>query len=286
MREHVVRFLVVALWLAAAAAAAIPGAEYYLLSPIDRPFSELHELYKPSGLLGHGFGILGSLMMLVGVVSYSGRKRIKGLTRIWSLQSWLRFHIFLCTLGPFLVLLHTTFRFGGIVSIAFWSMTLVTLSGVFGRYVYARIPRSINGQFVSLKRIQQQFDTIVERIQDVVDLNASEVAESLGFGERVPAAGLLPAIAAAVTYDFKRRQVAPRLRGMLQERQVPARIHPEIIDLVQQQVRLRHQLVILGPFQRLFRYWHVFHLPMAILMLLIMVVHVFVAVLFGYTWIW
>jgi hypothetical protein len=37
-------------------------------------------------------------------------------------------------------------------------------------------------------------------------------------------------------------------------------------------------------FQRLFRYWHLFHLPLALLMLAILAVHVVIAVLFGYGW--
>ena len=81
-------------------------------------------------------------MMLVGVILYSARKRVSWLGGAGGLGNWLQFHIFLCTLGPLLVLLHTTFRFGGIVSIAFWSMVLVVASGVFGRYVFARIPKA------------------------------------------------------------------------------------------------------------------------------------------------
>ena len=48
-------------------------------------------------------------------------------------KHWLEFHIFLCTVGPLLVLYHTAFKFGGIVSVSFWSMVLVVLSGVAGK---------------------------------------------------------------------------------------------------------------------------------------------------------
>jgi hypothetical protein len=37
--------------------------------------------------------------------------------------------------------------------------------------------------------------------------------------------------------------------------------------------------------QKLFKYWHVAHLPFALVMLVIMVVHVAVSIVFGYTWI-
>jgi hypothetical protein len=41
-------------------------------------------------------------------------------------------------------------------------------------------------------------------------------------------------------------------------------------------------MALLLPFQRLFRYWHLLHLPLAIVMLLVVVVHLVVAALFGY----
>jgi hypothetical protein len=37
--------------------------------------------------------------------------------------------------------------------------------------------------------------------------------------------------------------------------------------------------------QKLFNYWHVIHLPFAIVMLVIMLVHVGITLAFGYRWI-
>jgi membrane-associated PAP2 superfamily phosphatase len=49
-------------------------------------------------------------------------------------------------------------------------------------------------------------------------------------------------------------------------------------------MRLEQQIALLAPFQRLFHYWHVLHLPVALLMFLALAVHVTLAVLFGYAW--
>jgi hypothetical protein len=105
---------------------------------------------KPSGVLGHGFGIIGSLMIVIGVVTYMTRKRYRFLSRLGILKHWLEFHIFLCTLGPVLVLFHTAYKFGGLVAISFWSMVAVFLSGIAGRFIYLQIPRTIEGQELSL----------------------------------------------------------------------------------------------------------------------------------------
>jgi len=37
--------------------------------------------------------------------------------------------------------------------------------------------------------------------------------------------------------------------------------------------------------QQLFKYWHVAHLPFAIIMLIILIIHVGVTLTFGYKWI-
>ena len=67
--------------------------------------------------------------MLIGVGFYMARKRFRSLGRVGLLKHWLEFHIFLCSLGPVLVLYHTTFKFGGLVALSFWSMVAVFLSG-------------------------------------------------------------------------------------------------------------------------------------------------------------
>ena len=63
----------------------------------------------------------------------------------------------------------------------------------------------------------------------------------------------------------------------------PAR--SSLVHRLEEEVRIEHQLLVLDPFRRAFRYWHAFHLPLAIVMLAILIVHVGVSIAFGYTWI-
>ena len=44
------------------------------------------------------------------------------------------------------------------------------------------------------------------------------------------------------------------------------------------------RLLLFHQVRDLFHYWHVFHKPFAVIMIVIMIVHVTVAVLLGYTW--
>jgi len=70
------------------------GMSYYNLPLEERYFHPDYALLKPSGLLGHGLGIVGTMLILIGVFSYMARKRIKTFSHIGVLKYWLEFHIF------------------------------------------------------------------------------------------------------------------------------------------------------------------------------------------------
>jgi hypothetical protein len=175
------KFLVV-LGLVLGGAALFAGLDYYVVPVSERPFSPLHGQFAPTGLIGQGYGIIGTLMILVGVVSYGARKRFRWLSRFGSLKSWLHFHIFLCLLGPFLVLLHTTFKFGGLVAIAFWSMALVVASGVFGRWVYVWIPKTANGRFVGRDELRRRIRQLLSGLETQLGVSHVELLEMMSPG--------------------------------------------------------------------------------------------------------
>ena len=55
--------------------------------------------------------------------------------------------------------------------------------------------------------------------------------------------------------------------------------------LIKSEIRINHRIERLQTMVKLFKYWHVAHLPFALIMLIIMVIHVVVTLLFGYRWI-
>ena len=143
------------------------GYSYYTLPIEERFYHEQYDWFKPSGIFGQGLGVIGTAMMFFGVFIYIAHKRYNILGKWVRLKYLLEFHIFLCTLGPILVLYHTTFKFGGIVSIAFWSMVAVVLSGVAGRFIYLQIPRSIEGRAMSLEELQQKKNTLLDSLSNL-----------------------------------------------------------------------------------------------------------------------
>ncbi|MEZ4987706.1 MAG: hypothetical protein R2795_22200 [Saprospiraceae bacterium] len=91
----------------------------------------------------------------------------------------MEFHIFLCTLGPVMILFHTAFKFGGIVSISFWSMVIVVASGVIGRFIYVQIPRTIEGRELSLAELQEMKIEVSQKLAQTPALDASAYQQLL-----------------------------------------------------------------------------------------------------------
>jgi Prokaryotic cytochrome b561 len=97
-----------------------------------------------SSLFGHLIGIVGFLLMLMTETLYSLRKRSrKG--RWGKMQSWLQFHIYTGLVGPYMVLLHTSWKFNGLAGATTLLTIMIVISGFIGRYIYTRIPRSLEG---------------------------------------------------------------------------------------------------------------------------------------------
>ena len=97
---------------------------------------------------------------------YSVRKRVKLLRRLGALRKWLDLHILMGILGPLFVVLHSSFKVGGLVSISFWSMVAVALSGVFGRYLYLQIPRTRAGEELTLAEVERADRDLAQRLRD------------------------------------------------------------------------------------------------------------------------
>ena len=94
----------------------------------------------PSGLFGHALGIAGFLLMLFAETGYTWRKRVHR-EGGGPLRRWLQAHVFTGLVGPYLVLLHTSFRFRGLAGIAALLVAVVVVSGLVGRFAFTAAPK-------------------------------------------------------------------------------------------------------------------------------------------------
>jgi hypothetical protein len=238
-------------------------------------------------MLGHGFGIIGTLMMIIGVGVYMIRKRYRKLFNIGYLKHWLEFHIFLCSVGPVLVLYHTAFKFGGLVSISFWSMVLVVISGVVGRFIYLQIPRTIQGRELSEQELIEIKEKLAIRVRSVLSEDTSTLSEfeRISSADRYKSFKLLTAIGYLYRDFFDIKRVMRLLKKRITLIGIDKIQRKELITAAKSELTMARRIAFLRTSQKLFQLWHIFHLPFAIAMFVIMVIHVIVTIVFGYKWI-
>src|ERR1044071_4249736 len=119
------------LWLAFLAIVLITGL-YGMVILLTREIPPAGELF------GHSLGILGFLLMLMTEILYSLRKRSRSVK--WGrLSNWLQFHIFTGIVGPYMVLLHSSWKFNGIAGVTTLFTIIIVISGFVGRYIFTRI---------------------------------------------------------------------------------------------------------------------------------------------------
>jgi len=263
------------------------GFNYYLMSLAERPDHPQDKILSPVGFWGHGMGFIGSFMVTFGVFMYSARKRWARLANFGLIKHFLEFHIFLCLLGPSLIVYHTAFKFGGIISVSFWSMIVVVSSGLLGRYLYLQIPKTLSGREVSIVELRSQVKKNKQklaqdyRVDEQVLLTIDALSE--GFEERARRS-LWTTFPRLVFYNLR---YSKHLHDILQalRKTVAHSDYGAIHDLIAENSKIQRQLTSLAVTQKLFRLWHLFHLPFAIVMFIIMFMHIIVAFLFGYGWI-
>ncbi len=242
--------------------------------------------WKPAGKIGHGIGIIGSAMMIFGVLMYSTRKRWKALRYSGKLKYWLEFHIFLCLLGPTLVMYHTTFKFGGLVSVSLWSMVAVVLSGIIGRYIYTQIPHNISGNALSADELENENKGYSELLRSTYAADAETFLLIDNIGVKLKKNEKdFKALLAIIKDDFVHRSRLAALKTHLQKQNISEEHIKGIISVAKKKALLVRRIAFLGTAQRLFHYWHVVHQPFSIIMFVILAIHVVVTVSFGYRWI-
>jgi hypothetical protein len=254
----------------------IQGYEYYQTPLEERFYQDSHAYLKASGIFGQGLGVLGTLLILVGVVLYITAKKYGYLERFIRLRYLLEFHIFLCTVGPIMILFHTTFKFGGIVSIAFWSMVIVVASGVVGRYIYNQIPRTISGKELSLAEIKKQQEAGLSILDDLIGSDTKLKTDILNFKN--------PYAWGPRNFFFERtyfKKISKRVSSLNLDKEQQSLV----LNSARLEWKMERRIARLASMQKLFQLWHVAHRPFALIMLIIVVVHIGATLTMGYTWI-
>ncbi|HVO79439.1 MAG TPA: hypothetical protein VMT28_01840 [Terriglobales bacterium] len=296
-RERAHRIRLVSGYLLAIALIAgllVYGFDYYTLDSTERPFSPKHVLLKPSGAIGVKLGFLGFAMFLA-IFLYPLRKRWAWLARQGSSKHWLDMHVLLGLSAPFIIALHSSFKFRGFAGMAFWIMLAVSLSGVIGRYLYAQIPRSLNAAELSIKELQEVQATLSQQLKEQKLLPQADLRSLLRLPsqERVQQLSIVVALAYMMVLDVGRAFRIAKIRrhalglgeklvtlgGVLRTR------HPDLekaIATAREEAATAKRVLFLSRSQQVFHLWHVVHKPFSYSFAVLALIHIVVVFMMGF----
>jgi len=266
----------------------VTGIHYYLLDPAVRPRAAGHRLLKPGGLIGHTLGIAGSMLLLL-LFTYTLRKKGKFGLRRGKLARWLDIHIWMGIMGPLLITLHSAFKFHGIVTVSYFSMMAVMLSGFLGRYIYIQIPRDDRGIALPIEEIDKHIGDMSRSLADRYDVPSGLIdVVNEGSGELAAVAdegarGLAGIVVSDVLRPIRKYRLHRRIRTTYPE--IPRATVNEIVRLAGRRAIMVRRRVLLQVATSVFHLWHVVHKPFAVVMVAIMLIHVAVVVAMGYRWV-
>ena len=236
---------------------------------------------KPSGPIGHGYGIVGTLLIIANL-AYLLRRRLAKFT-LGRLSTWLDLHVVAGLVGAILVAFHSTFQLRSpIATTTSISLAVLVGTGAIGLYIYRLVPKA--GGIALTQRLNE--------VEKVLPAFAKEVRDAVGKAPATrlpPNAGFWRTMAAVPKWTVEageRRKTVEKVAARDPQLQTLAQVEQErVVDLVTELMDLAASEIDSNAGAALMRSWRSIHGFMAILMVLSVTVHIWVAWMYGYRWI-
>lgn len=262
---------------------AILAVGYFALSP--------QTLYKPGDDIGYNMGVVGGLM-IVFLLLYPLRKRISFLSKLGVLPTWFKWHMVFGIMGPTLIVLHSTFHINSVnAAVAMVCMLLVAGSGTFGRFFYTKIHHGLYGRQATVNELKTELEQTgdvksvfsfapgIEKSLEDFRVNAEKYAQASGIGfvnfiragiqGRMLSGSLTKELQQIMHAKAKESNFTPAQR---QGMEALFNEYREKINAYLGAVRDASQF---HTYERLFSYWHIFHIPLVYMMVFSAVYHVY-----------
>jgi len=243
---------------------------------------------SPEDGWGYALGITGGSLMLL-LPLYSLRKRLKFMRSLGNIRHWFRIHMLLGIIGPTLVIFHTNFGLGSANStVALLAMLVVAVSGVIGRYLYAKIHMGLYGRKAEVRGLLDDATAFKTAFGADVEMAPSISEELKAYEQRVlaPPSGVLGGLNAVLGLGAETRRSRRRL--IREFRQVAKRnAKRDGVNWFERRKRLRaarrhlefyfravRKAAVYDFYDRLFALWHLLHVPLFVLLILSVTTHI------------
>ena len=246
------------------------------------------KLVDPNDGLGYWLGITGGSLMLF-LLLYPAGKQSTILRRLGVVKHWFRIHMIFGLVGPLLILYHCNFSVDAINStVALYSMIAVAVSGIIGRYFYTRIHRGLYGKRANIEELREEITDAMENSRGLAAIlpnfmNELHIISAKLTGDQYTRSiSMRHCLSWTFKYYFVRLRLYLLIKKELRERTASSKaMHNNAKNLrktanayATQQVGLMRQVAQLAFYERLFSLWHVFHMPLFLLLVVSALVHV------------
>ncbi len=241
-------------------------------------YGSLAGVASPRTTFGLGFGVAATVALGVAML-YTGRRSLLHVRILGRTSLYLKAHVYGGALFLLLVLMHTAFRLPqGILAWFLWVLSLwVAMTGLAGLVLQRWIPRLLDSA-LSLEVNLQRIPELVEETR----VRAERVA--LGAGSKVRAfyarelAPLMAAPRPRMPEAFGLRGSAPgRLTEFQQLRTTLSGEAQSSLDELQRLYRVKLEMDSHYGLQRLLRGWLWLHVPTAVVLVALLLLHIFFA---------
>jgi hypothetical protein len=229
-----------------------------------------------SDFFGHTLGVAGFLLMLMTETLYTLRKRSRR-ARWGRVSSWLQFHIVTGLVGPYMVLLHSSWKFNGLAGIVMLMTGVVVISGFIGRYIYTAIPRTADGIEIETGELQRQIGSL-------------EADIGVWMAKQPRASDQLLRYSTVSMSNSSRSFANPfedlnyRLNMWNQRRKMDPQTRAQAAalgDLLKRRRSLDRQRLSLAQARRLMALWHTLHVPIGLALFTAAFIHIVAAIYYA-----
>jgi hypothetical protein len=241
--------------------------------------------------IGYWLGVVGGSMMLL-LLLYPLRKHVRGMRNWGSPKLWLAGHMVLGIGGPLLILLHCGFQVGSLnAAAALYSMCIVAVSGIVGRFLYVRVNRGLVAERNALGDLRRQmgFDGshrsllwFAPPLQETLDAFEADAVERGAVRAAAWRHWLRLLLVLPVRSWLVRVKVQREARAALRELARSQNWTPAVLRHRQRQLRRSlvsyfvavMRVAMFAAWERVFALWHIAHIPFVFLLVIAGVVHV------------
>jgi hypothetical protein len=238
---------------------------------------------------GYWFGIVGGSMMLL-LLLYPMRKRLSFMSKWLTVKFWFRLHMVFGVMGPVLIMMHSSYHLGSMNGqVALYSMLIVAISGLFGRYFYTRIHHGLYGKKATFASLQTDSLVLRKKMGRLFEVQpkAREMIKQYEQEVMNTPSGAFSSARHWLKMRYTSARLYPTVMRSLNKKLLAAGYKKgwDKAKVRRKQLRIRsmllahrsilQQVLELHFYERLFAIWHLLHMPLFIMMVITGFVHVY-----------